>query len=426
MSTILAYTSFSRGHLYPMMDLLIELRERGHRVVVQTLASERAHVEGAGLEHRPISGAIEALELRDHEGSNPLEQFRITIDTWLRRAPHEVQDLTESASDVNPDFLLVDANALGASVFAETGNIPWALHMPYPLPTASRDAPVFGPGFAPPRSGLGRARDSFVRWVMNRALSGQVRRLNAFRREFGAESVDCYEEIFALPPTILYRTAEPFEYPRSDWASNVRHIGPGLWAPEADLPAWLLELPEPRVLVSISTEAQQDGAIVRTALLALADEPGSLICTTAAEDPAQFDCAAPNVRIEKFLPHAQLVPHLACVVSHGGMGTVQRSLAAGVPLCVVPWGRDQNETAKRTEVAGAGVRLSPSKLDPQRLRDAVRLAMTRRTAAQAVALGFRRAGGAARGADIVEEALAGGASKAPSVAEVEAARKLAI
>lgn len=81
----------------------------------------------------------------------------------------------------------------------------------------------------------------------------------------------------------------------------------------------MVELPEPRVLVSISTEAQNDGAINRTAIEALADEPGSLICTTSAESPDQFQAPSSKVLIAKFLPHAQMMPHLDCVVSHDAL-----------------------------------------------------------------------------------------------------------
>lgn len=38
MKTILIYTSPARGHLYPMMDVALELKEQGHDVIIQTLA----------------------------------------------------------------------------------------------------------------------------------------------------------------------------------------------------------------------------------------------------------------------------------------------------------------------------------------------------------------------------------------------------
>ena len=405
MSTILAYTSPARGHLYPMMDVLLELKERGHRVVVQTLAGEAERVDRTGLEHRPICAAIEAIELEDYKGSNPVSQIRIAVETWLERAPHEVEDLRASVAELDPDFLLVDANTYGASAFTETAGRPWALHMPYCLPTPSRDAPAFGPGFPPPKSVVGRTRDVFVRAVTNRATRAQLGRLNAFRARLDAAPLRDLAEAYELPPTILYRTAEPFEYSRSDWTDNVEPLGPGLWAPHAELPDWLLALPEPRVLVSISTEAQNDGAIIATALEALADELGSVICTTSAEDPDQFSAPSGNVRICKFLPHAQVMPQVSCVVTHGGMGTVQRALAHAIPICVVPWGRDQSESAQRTVEAGAGTRLNPSRLDPERLRSAVHRAKKMEDGAKRVAEGFEKAGGATRGAEIVEEII---------------------
>jgi UDP:flavonoid glycosyltransferase YjiC (YdhE family) len=44
----------------------------------------------------------------------------------------------------------------------------------------------------------------------------------------------------------------------------------------------------------------------------------------------------------------------ACAVTHGGMGATQKALAHGVPVCVVPFGRDQLEVARRVRTAGAG------------------------------------------------------------------------
>ena len=102
MSTILIYTSPARGHLYPMMDVAIALRAGGHRVVIQTLASEHDLVVGQGLEHRPISAHVETLELDDYKGGNPLKPLRRTLACWQSRAPSEVQDLRAAAAELEP------------------------------------------------------------------------------------------------------------------------------------------------------------------------------------------------------------------------------------------------------------------------------------------------------------------------------------
>jgi UDP:flavonoid glycosyltransferase YjiC (YdhE family) len=54
-------------------------------------------------------------------------------------------------------------------------------------------------------------------------------------------------------------------------------------------------------------------------------------------------------------------------VTHGGMGATQKALAPGVPVCVVPFGRDQPEVARRVEVAGAATRLPANSLTTERL-----------------------------------------------------------
>jgi MGT family glycosyltransferase len=406
MSKVLIYTSPARGHLYPMMDVALALQEAGHEVTVQTLAGERDRVLAAGLAHRPIGAAIEALEMPDYREGSPIAQFRAGYATWVARAPHEVADLRAAQADLEPDLLVIDANTYGAAAFAEARRRPWAMFLPYVLPIPSPDAPAFGPGFPPPRHALHRLRDGMVWRAMNGAIRQPVKAHNDLRAELGVPRLESPFDLFRRADLLLYRTAEPLEYPRRDWPANLRAIGPGLWAPPGETPAWLHGLPRPRTLVSVSTEYQNDGAIVGTALRALADEPGSVIVTTSALDPARFDAPHDRVRIERFLPHAEVIPHVDVVVTHGGMGTVQRSLAAGVPVCVVPWGRDQSESARRAVVADAGTMVPRTKLSPERLRAAVREARGRSDGAARVAEGFRAAGGPARAVELLEGLLA--------------------
>jgi UDP:flavonoid glycosyltransferase YjiC (YdhE family) len=87
------------------------------------------------------------------------------------------------------------------------------------------------------------------------------------------------------------------------------------------------------------------------------------------------------------------------------MGATQKALAHGVPVCAVPFGRDQAEAARRVEVAGAGSRLSAARLGPERLRAKVREAIGRRDGAERIARAFAAAGGAGAAADAFERML---------------------
>lgn len=396
MKTVLIYTSPARGHLYPIMDVAIELKKNGYKVIVQTLSKEKENIEKENIQHISISPDIESLELQDFKENNPISQFRSAFRSWLSRAPHEIADLRSSCNKYNPDLLIVDVNTWGAAAFAEAQGQPWIMFMPYLLPIFSNDTPAFGPGFSPPRNFIHRLRDRVVTRLVQRAVKSIIDELNKFRSELNVSSLEKYEDIFSKPGLVLYRTAEPFEYPRKEWPENILPIGPGLWAPPGDKPKWIEDLPSPKILVSVSTEMQDDGAIIETALSALSDQQGSVIVTTSVYDPDRFKTSQENVYIKKFLPHAWVIPQMDVVVTHGGMGTTQRALAAGVPVCVVPWGRDQSETARRVEVSGAGTMLPRNKLNEKQLREAIQGAMNCSKGASNIAKAFKESGGAKR------------------------------
>jgi MGT family glycosyltransferase len=224
--------------------------------------------------------------------------------------------------------------------------------------------------------------------------------LNATRTSIGVRPFKTAEEMFTVAPLLLYMTAEPFEYPRSDWPAAVRMVGPCCWEPPTEPPAWLEEVTRPLVLVTTSSEFQDDGRLVRTALDALADEDVQVVATLPA---AKLDIRAPaNARVEAFVSHSPLLDRAVCAITHGGAGATQKALAAGVPVCVVAFGRDQLEVARRVEVANAGTRLPAHKLNAKRLRDQVRLAITKRDGARRVADGFSASGGARTAADAFE------------------------
>ena len=79
-----------------------------------------------------------------------------------------------------------------------------------------------------------------------------------------------------------------------------------------------------------------------------------------------------------------------------------------MPVCVVPFGRDQLEIARRVEVAGAGSRLPAKRLRPDRLRAKVREAIRLRDGARRVQEAFAAAGGPPAAADAFESRLLAG------------------
>jgi MGT family glycosyltransferase len=171
---------------------------------------------------------------------------------------------------------------------------------------------------------------------------------------------------------------------------------------------------DPIVLVTTSSEYQDDGRLVEAALEGLAGEPVTVVATLPAGDTERFK-APRNARVERFVPHGPVLDRAACAVTHGGMGATQKAIARGVPVCAVPFGRDQLDVARRVEVSGAGTRLPARRPKPDRLRTKVRDAIGRESGAERIAAAYEATGGARAAADACERRLLAGAPvQAPS------------
>jgi MGT family glycosyltransferase len=105
-----------------------------------------------------------------------------------------------------------------------------------------------------------------------------------------------------------------------------------------------------------ATVMRQEGLLQRAAG-ALGQLPVHALITTGPAVGPALVTAPLNVTVTQWVRHADVLPHCSAVITHGGHGTVMKALAAGVPLVVVPLGRDQPDNAARVVYAGAGIRL---------------------------------------------------------------------
>ena len=398
----LAYTTPARGDLYPVVPILLELQRRGHAVVVRTAAAEIPRLRELGFTADAVDPRIERIPHDDYLARSAVGAIKRAIRVMSARGEFEVDDLQKAIESEAPDVLLMDGNARAAIAAAEAWGGPWALLQHFPSPLPDDDIPPFGPGFPPARGWLGRMRDRMLRPLI---LGGFERvllpPLNDVRRSLGLRPVRDVTDLYTLAPLTLYLTSTAFEYRREAWPDSFCFTGPILWEPPADQPDWLDAVRRPVVLVTTSSEFQDDGALVETALAALADEDCGVVATMPTGSlPHQVPA---NAHVEGFVPHTPLLKIAEVAVTHGGMGATQKALSAGVPVVVVPWGRDQSEVGRRAETAGVGVLLPKRRLSPRALRDAVARARTLGPAASAFADAMKREGGARLAAERLEQ-----------------------
>lgn len=406
MAAILAYGSPALGHLYPMGALLRELADRGHRIHLRTLAGEVAAMRSAGFCAEAVDPRIEAIAGRDWLERNAFGVLRATIDVLCRRAALEVDDLRRAIARVRPGLVIVDANCWGAMSVMEASPLPWLIFSPFTPYLRSRAAPPFGPGLRPLPGPFGSVRDASIRPFVSALFDRRVMpRLNAIREQIGVPAVVSVDALMRRAPLLLAVGGEPFEYPHPDWRDFVHFLGACEFEPPAAaVPDWLATIDRPVVLVSTSSLAQADAGLGRIALRALESEPVHVVATFPAGVPAGLP-PVPNATVCRFVDHGAVLDRAICAITHGGMGTTVKALARGVPVCAVPFARDQAEVARRVEVARCGTRLPARRLTPARLRAAVREATAMAAGARRVAAGFAATGGVARGADLIERRL---------------------
>jgi MGT family glycosyltransferase len=147
-------------------------------------------------------------------------------------------------------------------------------------------------------------------------------------------------------------------------------------------PAWLAHLgPDPLVYLTLGTVFHLEaGDLMARLISALRSLPITLIATVGREiDPAEFGPQPANVRLERYVAQAHLLPRSDLVISHGGSGTIIGALAHGLPQVVIPLGADQLNNAARCRDLGLGRVLDVMTITPEVIRDAASDALTNPT-----------------------------------------------
>jgi hypothetical protein len=185
---------------------------------------------------------------------------------------------------------------------------------------------------------------------------------------------------------------ESFEGPAASGASGAVHrVGPGAAAPPSASSGWQPDgdgLPLVYITFgTIATTVPETLVLYQTAIAAVADLPVRALLTTGRGfDVEKLGAIPANLRVEAWVLQAEVFPHTAVLVCHGGSGTVLGGLAAGIPQVVVPFGADQPNNAQSMAAIGAGLALT--KPDAAALRAAIQRVLDDarfRRAARAVA-----------------------------------------
>jgi MGT family glycosyltransferase len=379
------------GHSSPLLALSRRLVSDGHEVVFFTTEHYRHKAQATGARFVPFASDYDAHDLMavnaDRESAARRGMGGLKDDlrqVFLGPIPGQCRDLRAILDGFEADAVVVDSMFLGALplAFGPRARRPdLACIGVMPLACSSRDTAPFGAALQPGSGALHRLRNRAMNWaaanVVLRDIGDLTRRCMA---EAGAAEFDGYfiDLVPQLADVYFQACVAAFEYPRTDLAGTIRFVGPILPLPSTsfDEPAWWPELTAGRPVVHVTQGTLDNadlGRLLGPTMEALAHDDVLVVATTGGPDPASHVGVVPgNVRVERFIPHDLLLPHVDVMVTNGGYGGVQQALANGVPLVVAGDSEDKPEVAARVRWSGTGIDLRTGRPSAAAIARAVR------------------------------------------------------
>ncbi|GAA2788859.1 DUF1205 domain-containing protein [Saccharopolyspora taberi] len=322
-----------------MVPLAWALRCAGHQVLVAAPKPIARYVRAAGLEHVPVGGEANPLDLWQQE-SGPAGDHAFSGEPWAALAERTVEETVDLVRRWDPQLVISEHSEFSGPIAAALHGVPsvshhWGLHLSDPL--------------------------------AERLFSGDTgERLRLLRERFGL-----IEEDVAADITIDLCPASLVCFDNTGWLP-MRHIpygGTGI--PQS----WLWEpRTRPRVCVSMGTvpiAAGVDG--LREVVRGVAGLDVEVVLTGAGSRNATLTDLPGNVRAAGWLPHDQVFPTCDAVIHHGGSGTAMNSLLTGLPQLVLPQMCDQFENAERLVAAGAARTVAFADRSPDAIAQELRL-----------------------------------------------------
>lgn len=331
MRILFAFTG-GRGHVEPLLPLAEAARAAGHTVAFGGRQSILPVVERRGFDAHATEPRMKPPQRIPLQPLDPEREARDFREGFVVRSGERAPRVEVLCREWRPDVLVAEETHYGALIAAERLGLPLASLVVLAAGTLAARELVAEP-------------------------------LNEVRAEHGLPSDDdasmlsrqlvlaplppTYRDpAFPLPPATTY--FRPFE--RATAARNGAVV-----------------------YVTLGTVFNLESGDLFTRVLAGVSELPVEVVATVGDgiDPAELEPLPDNIRVERFVPQAEILPLSSVVVSHGGSGSVLGALAHGLPQVLIPMGADQPLNAARCAQLGLARVLDPVDATPADIGAAV-------------------------------------------------------
>ena len=366
MPAVFILTAGTVGDIYPLLRIGRALRQRGHEVTFIGPELHQVHVERAGLPFRSIFSTAEHLAIMDNPDVwHPRKGFRVIL-AGLRDGAARMVDLMAMLPHDGPCVMLAHPLAVPAAAIARHRHPHLRIATFYLAPSNLRSVhdPLTMGSLAIPRRlphgarrWLWRLLDRFL--IDPAALPG----VNALRRSHSLPPTAHFlEHVYATGDISLTLFPDWFAPSSPDWPQPLHKGYFQLYDPLQDqpLPTPLREFLDageaPIVFTPGSGNRHAHAYFIEAQKAALRLNRRAIFLTPYREQlPPQLPA---SIFRQDYVPLSSLLPRVALLVHHGGIGTTAEALRAGVPQLTVPLAYDQFDNAARVRRLGVGETLS--------------------------------------------------------------------
>jgi MGT family glycosyltransferase len=413
------------SHFNTLGALAGALAARGHRVTFIHRPDARAYLRdlvrdprlsfhAVGADSHPPGSLAASLRLAANPGS-PLGLRRV-IQDMARSTTMLCETLPTAFETLGIDAVLADQMEAAGGLVAEALGLPFvsvACALPVnrepgiPLPVMP-----FGYGLDERSLKMVEGSTRVYDWMMGphrRAVEAQAKRLGLARRGMLHECLS--------PLAQISQTVAEFEFPRRHLPQHFHHVGP--LRPLAGTPApglvhaALPEIDPGRPFVFASLGTMQGGRFDLFKRIARACRQADvqlLLAHCGGLDARQEDALrqAGADWVRAFAPQLEALARADAVISHAGWNTIMDAIAAQAPMLALPIAFDHPGGAARVRHAGIGIQASARFTGAGQMARHLRRLLgdpTFKERLAPLAAAVARAGGTARAAGIVEQAL---------------------
>lgn len=386
MATIVFFCIPAHGHTNPTLNVVRELKVRGHRVVYYSYDEFREKIEDAGAEFISCNGNDAQLHLTKEEGAKIGADLalstRVLVDTTLSLD----EPVCRAMERLKPDCIVADSMAVWGKVVAKKLGIPFV---------CSTTTFAFNKESAKimPHS----LRETLSMILSLGKVNAQVKRLR--QAGYPVKSVLDLIGSDESVPTVVY-TSPLFQPCAETFPEHFAFVGPSIRPARSQV----AKTGEKLVYISMGTVNNDMLPLYRACVQAVKGTLWQVILSVGDQvDREELGTLPDNVAVFSSVDQIAVLQKADVFLTHCGMNSASEGLYFGVPLVMLPQTSEQSGVAVRAEQLGAGLRLR--KTTPDAIRTALEKAMddpSYRENAEKIGASFRASGGAKAAADCIE------------------------